>query len=252
MLASERHQLIKTLLERHGTVRTINLAAEFRVTDETIRRDLQILEQEGHLTRVHGGASSKSGRPALQSFMERSSVNTDAKLAIAEAALSYIQPGQTIAFDSSTTAHSLASQLPKQPIRVVTNACAILNQLMPYENIDLISTGGRYHQKTQTLNGPECIDALHRYNVNTAFISCIGIDITRGISEGFEQQAFYKDQLIQYSERTILLADSSKFKKRSDYFFAQLSDISSIITDNSIDPSLVDQFQELGHQIIIA
>lgn len=252
MIASERHQLIKSLLERQGSVRTIDLATNFQVTGETIRRDLKILEKEGHLTCVHGGASTKKGRLALRSFLERSTVNTDAKLAIATAALDFIEPGKTVAFDSSTTAHTLVSVLPQQALRVLTNASGILNQLMHFDHIDLISTGGRYHRKTQTFNGPECMDTLERYNVNTAFISCIGFDPARGISEGFEQQAVFKEQLVAHSEQTILLADASKFGKRSDYFFAQPGDIAYIITDDSIKPIEVQALRSTGCEVIVA
>ena len=113
MLAPERQQQILTLLEERGTVRTIDLAEEFQVTDETIRRDLQNLAENGQLSRIHGGASSLSGRPKLQSFMERRSINVDRKRAIALAAVELIQPGRTYAFDSSTTVFELVSSLPE-------------------------------------------------------------------------------------------------------------------------------------------
>ncbi|MGC6424483.1 MAG: DeoR/GlpR family DNA-binding transcription regulator [Lentimonas sp.] len=252
MLAPERHQQIITLLEQRGTIRTIDLAEEFQVTDETIRRDLQILAKDGQLTRVHGGASTLSGRPALQSFTERSNLNTEAKHAIASAALQFIQPGKTYAFDSSTTANALVSILPEQPLRIVTNAYSVINRLAQFENIELISTGGRFHPKTQTFIGGESVESLRRHNVNKAFISCIGIDPARGVSEGFEQQAIFKEQLVSHAEQTVLLADSSKFNLRADYFFARLNQIDCIITDSAIDTKIASQFRDLGCQVNIA
>ena len=150
MLAPERHNQILSLLEEKGTVRTIDLAEEFQVTDETIRRDLQILADNQQLTRIHGGASSLSGRPKLQSYTERRGLHVENKRLIAEAALELIQPGLTYAFDSSTTAFSLVSTLPDLPYRVVTNAYAVLDHLIRMENVELVSTGGRYHPKTHT------------------------------------------------------------------------------------------------------
>ena len=93
MLAQERHLQILQLLEEQGTVRTVDLAEQFECTDETIRRDFQILSDNNQLARVHGGASSLNGRPLLQSFTERRALNVDRKQAIAKAALELITPG---------------------------------------------------------------------------------------------------------------------------------------------------------------
>ena len=142
MLAPERHRQILGRLEAQGVVRTIALAEALEVTDETIRRDLQTLEAEGKLTRVHGGASNQRNAFELRSFNERQNLNIHAKQAIAQAALSLIQPHQTYAFDSSTTALALVALLPNQPFRVITNAHAVMEHLKHKEAIELIATGG--------------------------------------------------------------------------------------------------------------
>lgn len=252
MLAPERQQQILSLLEEKGTVRTIDLAEEFQVTDETIRRDLQVLADNHQLTRIHGGASSLSGRPKLQSYSERRGLNVESKQRIAEAALELIQPGRTYAFDSSTTAFSLVSALPDLPYRVVTNAYAVLDHLIRMENVELVSTGGRYHPKTHTFVGGDSIDTLRRHNINTAFISCVGFDPVRGASEGFEQQATFKERLVQFADDVVLLVDSSKFNQRSEYFFAGLEQISRIITDEAIDPAIASELAAMGIPLTIA
>jgi len=252
MLASERHQQILALLEERGTLRTIDLAEGFQVTDETIRRDLQVLADNDHLARVHGGASSLNGRPKLQSFSERSNQNMDRKRAIANAAVEMIQPGRTYAFDSSTTAVAMVESLPDLPYRVVSNAFAVIDSLIRMENVEVISTGGRYHPKTHTFVGGDSINTLRRHHIHTAFISCIGFDIERGASEGFEQQATFKERLVQYSEEVVLLIDSSKFNHRSEYYFASVERISRIITDKNIDSTLVSEIRERGMKLTIA
>ena len=252
MLAPERQQQILALLAERGTVRTIDLAEEFQVTDETIRRDLQVLADNDQLTRIHGGASSRSGRPNLRSFTERSALNIERKETIAKAAVELIQPGQTYAFDSSTTAVSLVSMLPDLPYRVVTNAFAVLERLTLMEKVEVISTGGRYHPKTCTFVGGDSINSLRRHHINTAFISCIGFDIERGASEGFEQQATFKERLVQHAEEVVLLLDSSKFNQASEYFFAEFSDISRIITDSDISAELVEAIHAKGIELSIA
>lgn len=252
MLAPERQQEILNLLDQRGIVRTVDLADEFQVTDETIRRDLQALAEAEHLKRIHGGASSLNGKSKLRSFTERSHLNTEAKEAIAQEALNLIQPHRTYAFDSSTTACALVEILPDLPYRVVTNAFAILEQLTHKEAVDLISTGGRYHPKTHTFVGGDSINTLRRHQVHTAFISCIGFDITRGASEGFEEQASYKEHLVQVAEEVVLLIDSSKIHQKSEYFFAPIERIHRIITDEGIDSSVAEAIRDRGLKVTIA
>lgn len=252
MLAPERQQQILTLLEERGTVRTIDLAEEFQVTDETIRRDLQILADNGQLARVHGGASNLNGRPKLQSFTERRSINVDKKRAIARTAIEFIQPGRTYAFDSSTTVFELVCSLPDLPYRVVTNAYAVIDQLIAHEQTELISTGGRYHRKTQTFVGGDSYHSLRRYNINCAFVSSIGLDPLQGAAEGFEEQAVFKENLVQMAEEVILLIDSTKLMQRSEYFFAGIEQLSHIITDNAADPAVTRRLISKGCSVTLA
>lgn len=252
MLAQERQNYILALIEEKGTVRTIDLAEQFKVTDETIRRDLQILSENEQLTRIHGGACSLSGRPRLQSFSERSGLNVESKKAIANAVAEWIQPGRTYAFDSSTTAFALVSILPDLPYRVVTNAFAVLQQLVVMHNVQLISTGGGYHPKTHTFVGNDSVESLRRHHINTAFVSCIGFDCERGASEGFEQQATFKERLLQYADEVVLLVDSSKFNHRSEYYFAEVAAIDHIVTDSGISDKSAAQIRVKGIKLTIA
>ena len=252
MLAQERHQQIINLLEERGAVRTIDLAEKFQVTDETIRRDLQVLADNKQIMRIHGGASSLSGRPKLHSYSERRTLNVEVKQRIAKAAAELILPGNTFAFDSSTTAFELVSILPDQPYRIVTNALAVINHLNTMENTQLIATGGRYHPKTNTFVGGDSINTLQRHHVNTAFISCIGFDIERGASEGFEQQATFKERLVQFAEKVVLLIDSSKFTNKSEYFFARVEAIHHVITDSGIPEDLAEKIRAKGIALTIA
>jgi DeoR/GlpR family transcriptional regulator of sugar metabolism len=244
MLAPERQQIILSLLEERGLVRTVDLAEEFQVTDETIRRDLQSLSQTAQVKRIHGGASSITGRPRLQSFHERRNLQVEAKAAIAQVALDRVHPGHTYAFDSSTTAFALVRALPDLPYRVLTNSFAVLDHFTQFSEAELISVGGRYHPKTHTFVGGDTIDTMRRHNIHTAFISCIGYDTERGASEGFEQQATFKQRLVEHAETVILLIDSSKFDHRSEYFFAEPEKISEIITDDGIAPSIIARIRK--------
>jgi DeoR/GlpR family transcriptional regulator of sugar metabolism len=252
MLAQERQKKILHLLEREGSVRTIDLAETFQVTDETIRRDLQIMSDQKLLTRIHGGASSRTGRPKLKSFSERRAIQVEHKQAIALAALQLIAPGKTYAFDSSTTAYELVSRLPDLPYRVVTNAFSVLEQMVSMENVELIATGGHYHPRTQTFTRSDSYIALQRHNINIAFISSIGLDLQRGASEGFEEQAGFKEILVQLANEVVLMIDSSKLNRCSEYFFAELKDINHIITDSEASPEYIQALRDQGCKVTVA
>ncbi len=230
----------------------MELAEQFGVTDETMRRDLQTLAENQLLIRVHGGAKSFGGNSSLQSLTERNTINTEKKKLIAREALKYIESGKTYAFDSSSTVFALVSILPREPIRVITNAYSVINQMVAMDYIDLHATGGRYHAKTQTFVGGNSVEILSRHNINTAFVSCVGLDLERGVSESFEQQAVFKEQLVKYAERVILLVDSTKFNTRADDFFAKLDRIDLMITDSEVDPGIVNEFRKAGCEIEIA
>ncbi|MGB0344511.1 MAG: DeoR/GlpR family DNA-binding transcription regulator, partial [Coraliomargarita sp.] len=164
----------------------------------------------------------------------------------------WIQPGRTYAFDSSTTAFALVSILPDLPYRVVTNAFAVIQQLVTMQNVQVISTGGGYHPKTHTFVGNDSTETLRRHHIHTAFVSCIGFDSVRGASEGFEQQATFKERLLQYADEVVLLVDSSKFNHRSEYYFAGIGDIDHVVTDNGINRDTAAEIRAKGLKLTIA
>lgn len=252
MLATQRHQNILNILDERGTMRTIDLAEEFDVTHETIRRDLLSLADSGLLTRIHGGACSLIGRPKLRTFTERSLYNTEEKKAIAKAAVDLIEPGKTYAFDSSTTVIALVDILPDLPYRVISNAHAVSERLLATEKVELFSMGGRYHRETRTFVSHHSIETLRRYHIDTTFVSCIGFDLIHGASEGYEEQASYKETLVEHSENVVLLIDSTKFNERSDYYFAPVNRTNCIITDSNIDPKVAQSIRESGIALTIA
>ena len=143
------------------------------------------------------------------------------KQAIARTALQLIHADSIYGFDSSTTALALVNELPDLAYRAITNSHRVLEHLTHYKQVELISTGGRYQSKTQTYVGGDSINTLRHHNINISFLSCVGFDLQRGASESFEQQATFKERLVEYSEKIVLLIDSSKFSQQSEYFFAQ-------------------------------
>lgn len=251
MLARQRYHEILNRLNAQGTVRTIELAAELQVTDETIRRDLQSLAEEGLVERVHGGAMMKGERPRSLAFTERQAMNMDAKRAIARASIDLIAEGDIVAFDSSTTVAELIALLPDFKLRVVTNAHNVITGLHDKKNVELVCIGGSYDPRTRTFHSLDNLLDLRRYNVNKFFISANGLDLRRGASETYRDQALYKETLMQTCEQVHLLVDHSKLGKRADFFFADMNHITSVITDNQADTRFLDSLRSAGIEVRI-
>ncbi len=254
MIPANRHQIILERIEKLGSVRTIDIAEQLGVTDETIRRDFEKLERENHLQRTHGGAiSTQQFNIKDRSFEERSIQNIEAKRRIATQAEKLIQPGDRIFIDASSTSLQLAATISNTPnLTVITNSALVIGELTAHKDIDLILTGGILDRQSQSYTGPATIATLRRYRIDKAFFSGNGIDEIRGVSEVNEAQAHIKDFVIPRSGNVIFLADPTKFGTSSTYFFAQCDQIDTIVTSKEASHPLLDSLEEKGMQIIYA
>ena len=153
MLAAERHHQILEALKERGSLRTKEVASDLDVTDETIRKDFELLEHQGLLVRSHGGAIPSKRVIRELSLTERQLINREAKSAIAKAAAQRIQPGETIFIDASSTALTITQYLPSFHHTVITNAHDVVGALADVENIDLICTGGLLERRSRSMIG---------------------------------------------------------------------------------------------------
>lgn len=247
MLVAERYDLIVQLVNERGSIRVSELSEQCKVTEETIRRDLSQLESLGLLKRSHGGAVSvkelAQGQPEV-SYIEREIQNAEEKRRIAEKAVQCIEPKERILLDASTTAWYMANALPDIPLTVLTNSIRVTTALARKEKIDVISTGGLLAQRSLSFVGPLAERALESYYVDKLFLSCKGVHLERGISESNELQAILKQKMIAIAERTILLADASKFGVQSFAHVADWSQIDHIISDQRLEPPVQAQYEE--------
>lgn len=252
MLAAERHQQILQALKERGSLRTKEVASELDVTDETIRKDFEFLEQQQLLVRSHGGAIPSKRVIRELSLTERQLINREAKNAVAKAAAKRIQPGETIFIDASSTALTIIQYLPSFHHTVITNAYDAMGALAGLENIDLICTGGLFEPRSRSLIGLVAEKTLHRYNIHRMFFSGNGLDLERGVSEGNSRQAAFKEHVIAAAEDVCLLADESKIGVRSAFFFAECSQLTSLVTTKDADPSIVESLRNMGVEVINA
>jgi len=252
MLPPDRHSFILNRLAESDSIRTIELASALEVTDETIRRDLEALEKRGSLMRIHGGAVKVSKVREDLSLTERQLVNRESKSAIAELAAKRIQPDDTIFIDASSTALTLAEHLPDFHLTVLTNAHNVVTALADREGFDLISTGGIYEPRSRSYIGLPAESTLRKFNINRMFFSCNGVHLERGVSETNSRQAAFKERVIACSEEICLLADSTKIGLKSSFFFAQMSDLTTLVTNPNADPEVVAAMEGMGIEVLRA
>ena len=228
----------------------MELAQKFKVSHETIRKDLEKLAEAGRIQRVHGGATGLDTRGQELPLPARQSANRFAKAAIAQQAASLIQANDTVFLDASSTVLAMAGFLPKQPITVLTNAHHVVVALGNQPHCNLICTGGTYEEISRSYVGPIAEDALRRFMIRWLFVGVDGLDIKVGASEVNPGQAVLKERLIPRAEHVCVVTDSSKLGRKSPFIFAELKEINYLITDSHIDPDILRQFEAEGIRVI--
>jgi DeoR/GlpR family transcriptional regulator of sugar metabolism len=253
MISDQRHQTIINLLEDLGAVTVSDLVKEFKVSEMTIRRDLDILENQGLLRRVHGGAVSRRGRSYEPPFMLRTSENLENKIRISQAAANLIQNGDSITLDVGTTTLEIARHLQnKQDLTVITPSLQIANELINPPGIRLILTGGILRIGELSMVGHLAERIFEDFFVDKLFLGAGAVDLKAGVSEFNIEDALVKRAMIKSAKSVVLVADSSKFHQVAFTSIVPLSDIHTIITDKDLDPHLGAQIQAKGIELILA
>lgn len=245
MLVAERHEKIIALVNEKGSIRVSELSQIFKFTEETIRRDLEKLENEGKLQRSHGGAVSIKDYGFEVPYFEREIRNVKEKIAVAEEAIKYVTTNDRIILDASTTTWYMAKRLPDIPLTVLTNSMKVAMELANREKITVITVGGSMLQRSLSFVGPQTNNALEYYHVNKAFISCQGIHAKRGISDSNEMQALVKKKMIEISDEIYLLADHTKFGVQAFSHIAAIHTIHYVITGSKTNQEQVQALEDL-------
>lgn len=232
MLAAERQRRILELARKNGTVRTTELAGDFQVTEETIRRDLDFLARVGHLRRTHGGAMDSNVSIGELSQSEREARQLEEKVAIGREAALLVKEGETLLLDASTTALEFASQLPDgMPLRVVTYSLAVVERLAAREDIELIELGGSFERRGRRFSGMLTEAALRMLRIDRFFFSGGGFDPKLGIGEPNPDQARLKRAILEHAQWSCALMDSTKLGAPTDHFFAPPEDLGAMVCD---------------------
>jgi DeoR family fructose operon transcriptional repressor len=246
---NERQKQILDQLRTYGEVKITELKDSYSVTEMTIRRDLEKLEQLGLAKRTFGGAILA---PSDIELRERSGVRFAEKNRIGRKAAEMIKPGDSIYIDSGSTTLQVVHHLPyKAEITAVTNAINIAEELMA-KKIPTIVLGGILIETTSSMVGPNAIEAISRMAFDKVFLGATGINPTHGFSNSNMYEAEIKRIAIQKTSEAFVVLDRSKFGERALVSFASLSDVQSIITDQRPDYSLLTACKISGLEVVIA
>ncbi|MBT2531012.1 DeoR/GlpR transcriptional regulator [Arthrobacter sp. ISL-48] len=268
MFAEERQQQIAELVAGSGRVSVTLLAERFRITTETVRRDLATLETAGTVRRVHGGAvAADRFSTTEESINERAVQRPDQKMRIAQAALAIIPQASSgsVLIDAGSTTEVLAELLsrraavdpsasvePRTELVVITHAIPIAGKLSSTPGIALQILGGRVRGLTQAAVGQATVDAARRIRPDIAFIGTNGIHASFGLSTPDPEEAAVKAAFVQSARRIVVLADSSKLDAETLVQFASLKDLDTLITDKEPSPELTAALTEAGVDVVIA
>lgn len=251
MLVAERQQKIVELVNQRKSVRVSELSKMFEVTEETIRRDLEKLEKDKKLARSHGGAVSLHPNDSLEiPYSEREIMNVKEKQQIALESIKYVQEGDKIILDASTTAWYMAKTLPDIPLTVMTNSIKVAMELSGKKQITVISTGGTLLSKSLSYVGPLAETSFESYHFDKAFISCKGLHLERGLSESDEQQARVKKKMIESTDCIYVMVDYSKFGSLAFSKIGNLDVVNRIVTDSHTDDLTLQRLKDKGLDVI--
>ena len=241
----ERRTQIIDYLRESPRVSTRELGIQFAVSEVTIRHDLDILEREGWITRVHGGAELIPRLQLEQSYKERETLNLVAKIRIARAASALIREGDTILIDSSTTAFQLTACLNDfKHLTVITNHFHVARVLSPMSNIDLLLLGGTVRSETWSIVGSLAEETARGLHARLGFFGAAGITLERGSMDADIREVGVKRAMASAAQHIVLLADSSKFGRESLRTAIEFSHIAHLFTDKQLEANYINELNQ--------
>lgn len=254
MYAPERQQQILRLARERGRVDVLSLAAEFNVTQETVRRDLKALDRAGLIRKVHGGAIPVGRLLDVEpDLAARDAVAAEEKERIARAALAELPAEGSVIVDAGTTTARLASVIPLDArLTVVTHGVPIAARLAEYPSLTLHLVGGRLRHRTHAAVDAWALRALAEIHADVLFLAANGFSVEGGLSTPDLAEAAVKRAMIAAARRVVLLADSSKFGQQHFARFGELAELDVLITDDGLGPAAARSIEELGLEVVRA
>ncbi|WP_143308305.1 DeoR/GlpR family DNA-binding transcription regulator [Chitinophaga vietnamensis] len=248
MLKEERLDYILKKLQAEHKVLQTELSSDLQVSEDTVRRDLEVLAQNGQLIKVRGGAIPHSPNP--YAFKDRIGYHEDDKKNMARKALQFLHDGQTIVMDGGTSTLTLAKILPPNlRVTVVTNSVPIVAQLIEHPVIEVVFTGGRIGKDSQTAGGMDTIRMLQRIKADICFSGICSLHPEAGVTGLDLGEADVKSVMMASAYKNVALATSDKIGTAEPYKVCDITVLDIIITDKPDLPSF-KPYSDLGIQVI--
>jgi DeoR family fructose operon transcriptional repressor len=253
VLPGSRQRRLVDFIREKGHVTVAELTAMFGVSRDTIRRDLQVLERHGLLTRTHGGALAGDGLVARQTrFQARVAAQTGAKRSIGRAAAGLIRDGETLILNGGTTMCAFAAELGKlRDLTIVTNNLMLPQVVAPHALRSIYVLGGAYWESAQITIGAVKIFGSARISVDTAVIGVTGVDKT-GLSISRLEESQAAAEMMDAARRVIILADSAKFGVNAFAHVADFSRVQYLVTEAAPPPEIAEALAQAGVALIVA
>lgn len=252
LTGAQRRESIRDRVIEAGFVRNEELAAAFGVAVMTIHRDLNVLEAQGWLRKVRGGATVETSALVDTTVRHRLTEKIAEKQAIARCALQYVEEAGVVMIDDSTTALELVRLLPgRGPLTVITNFLMAINQLTEASDIDLIALGGSYNATYDAFHGLHVREAISRLRADVMFMS------TTAILDGFlfhksDETIMIRHAMMAAAAQKVLLVDHSKLRRRATHQLAALSDFDAVVVDSGIDDRELAAMRDRGVHVEVA
>ena len=252
---SNRRERIITLLREQGSVQIPALAERFRVSTQTLRKDLNFLDDKGICTRSSGGAILRRGglSPIEQAIDVKRTLFAEEKVRIGRAAAALIEDDESVLLDSGTTTLQVARHIdPAASLVVVTSDVGILNELVIREKVQVLFLGGTLRRKNLSFYGTQTERALQDLHVDKLFLAADGFDIEKGLTTHFEPEALLNRMMCKAASEIIMVADSSKFGRICLHKILEPQGIAKVVTDRGIPDVARDALTRIGVEVVIA
>jgi DeoR/GlpR family transcriptional regulator of sugar metabolism len=249
MLKEERFSHILTAVKENGKVNLESLSSDLNVSEDTVRRDIESLHNNGLLVKVRGGAISLSRNPL--SFQDRTHFHPEEKNIVGLKAQQVIKNGQTIFMDGGSTICAVASHLPANAnFRLITNNMALVPIISPFRHIELILLGGIYDRETAVNTGSQTCNEAAQYIADLYLMGTCAVQPNFGISAVYQADGEVKQSMLNNAVHTFALGNHTNLNSTEHFKVCALNEISGLITDLPTDDPRLDEFRDKGLRLI--
>ena len=254
-MLNDRQQRILNIMESEGEIQLQKLKELFPdVSAMTLRRDLINLENEGYIIRTYGGAVSVKKVNVTQreedAYSIRMTENVEAKMKIAEKAVSMVETGRSIYFDAGSTLMCLASIIPDECSSILTSGANIALELVKKLRPSVVTLGGQMNRNTLSTSGPYANSILDMVNIDLAFMSASGFSVDSGFTVGNIYECELKRKVVNKAKKVIMLMDSSKINKNLPFTYATLEDIDIWVCEKLLPEDLMTELKKNNVELI--